>query len=238
MRDSGEDGYATPAAAVICMAIAVVAAAVTARGLSELRIAKAELARTQAEYVLAGAHDSAVAAISTSAGPPPYRWNLLAVGETLQVTAEPERGKLSALAAAVLSDAILTAFGVADAEHAALRRRLESLPASRSLAWIADQAEARTWRECGPAFVSPYGVGRDLVVPVYAEPMPIQTAGSWRAGEVWRVVIQHPAGWREERIIRFTGNGLAPAAVIGRRLSRSSKGQPKCEALFQNPPAA
>jgi type II secretory pathway component PulK len=59
-----EDGYATPAAALISLAIAVVTAALVGRAVSELRLARAEFSRMSVEYDLASAHQLALLSIA------------------------------------------------------------------------------------------------------------------------------------------------------------------------------
>jgi len=230
MAARGDEGYATPAAALISIALAVVVAATTTRAVAELRLARADLERTQAEYALAAAQNAAMISISTSSRPPPYRWTQSSLGESIHILAEPERAKLSAAELANASDDTFRRLGVADA--AALRLKLATLGNSPTLGWIADQAIAANWRACAPSLASPFGAATLPPALSYSEPRPGQQPSLWRAGEVWRIRVTNAAGWRDERIVRFTGNGLEPVAVIGRRLSRGGKGTENCEASF------
>lgn len=229
MRRSDEDGYATPAAAVIAMAIAAVVIAYVARSTSELRLARAEFKRMQIEYALAGAHNVALLAIATSNRPPPYRWSIPSLGEAFSVVAEPERPKLSLRAAENLDDQTLVRLGAQHPE--VLRSALAALQPKSGLVWPADADQAATWRACAPAFISPYGASDVQPTLTYVEPESGKDNSRWRAGEAWRVAITNADGWRDERIVRFTGNGLNPAAVIARRLSRGWKETPQCETL-------
>jgi hypothetical protein len=236
MAGPDDDGYATPAAAVISVAISLVVGALVARGLADLHLAQAELARTQVEYELGAAQNAAMLAIATSSQPPPYRWTLPSLGSAIGVVAEPERPKMSPQAFASLDDAALAPLDGGDPN--ALRARMSGLALGPSLAWIADQATSRTWRDCAPALVSVYGQASTLTPPNYGLPVSGRQAGFWRAGEVWRVEVTNPEGWRDERIVRFTGNGLKPVAILGRRLSRGWKGAQTCQNLFDGGPPA
>jgi hypothetical protein len=231
MPADGQDGYATPAAAVISFAIAVVVAAVTTRAAGELRLAKAEVASLQTDYALAGAQNAAMAVIATSSRPPPYHWTVPSLGQAVDVLAEPERDKLSLAAAAGLDDEALVWLG--SRQPAATRDRLVAVQEAKRLVWIAEQSEDRRWEQCAASYVSPYGVGAQLSALSYGEPEPAQQPGRWRAGEVWRIQVTLPSGWRDERIVRFTGDGVRPAIVLGRRLIRVMKGQQTCEAQFE-----
>jgi hypothetical protein len=232
---AADDGYATPAAAVISLAVALVVTSLMARSLSELNLAKTALTKTQADYALKAAIDAALAAIGTSDQPPPYRWTQASLGKAYDVIAEPERAKMSPMAMADLDDASFAALGVSDPTP--VRERLRGLQLGRHLVWIADQASSETWRACAATFVSPYGAAAAPQVPIYREPHAGATSASFRAGEVWRIRATDPDGWRDERVIMFTGDGLNPAAVIDRRFARASKGQPQCEDLLSAPSA-
>jgi hypothetical protein len=230
MGGSSLEGYATPAAAMIAMAIAIVTIASVSRATSELRQARAGFDKTQVQYRLAGAHNVALLAIATSNKPPPYRWTVSSLGSPVAVIAEPERAKLSLAAARDLDDDTLDALGVAD--PGAVRARLAFLPTDDGLPWAADAATSRTWRACAGALISPYGVETRAPRLAYAAPEAGQDDSRWRAGEVWRIAVTDQDGWRDERIVRFTGNGLNPAATIARRLTRGWKEDVACEAVL------
>lgn len=225
-----DEGYATPAAAVISLAIALVVTAVMARSLSELNLAKQALARTQADYALNAAVNGALIAIFTSDQPPPYHWTEASLGEAYDVVAEPERAKLAPQALAALDDASFAALGVSDAEAA--RQRLNAMTLGPHLTWVADQANASLWRQCAASYASVYGAATALQPLVYNAPHAGAQSPSFRAGEVWRIRATSSDGWRDERFVQLTGDGLNPAAVIDRRLTRISEGQPQCENLL------
>ncbi|MGH1558151.1 type II secretion system protein [Caulobacter segnis] len=111
--------------------------------------------------------------------------------------------------------------GVTD--HDTLRAKLASLPSVEGLPWPADADAARGWRTCAGALVSFYGAADFIPTLAYVEPDAGKDDSKWRAGEAWRIAITDEDGWRDERIVRFTGNGLNPAAIISRRLSRGWK---------------
>lgn len=227
---SDDGGYATPAAAVISLAIALVVTSVMARAMSELHLAKSDLSKTQADYALSAATQAALVAIVTSDQPPPYRWTQASLGKAYDMIAEPERAKVSPSVMADQSDEIFAALGVS--ESSGVRDRLRALVLGRQLIWIADQADTEVWRACASTFVSPYGAATVLQPVSYHQPNAGAVSPSLRAGEVWRIEARDPDGWQDERLVRFTGDGLNPAAVIDRRLSRVSKGGRNCENLL------
>lgn len=227
---SDDAGYATPAAVVISFAIAMVVTSVTARAMSELKLAKADLARTQADYALSAAAQAALVAIATSDQAPPYRWTQASLGKAYDMIAEPERLKLSPSAMADQADETFAALGVSD--PGPVRDRLRALTVGRHLAWMMDQADATTWKSCAATFVSSYGAATSLQIPSYRQPNAGAQSPHFRAGERWRLRARDPDGWQDERVVQLTGDGLNPAAVIDRRLSRTSKGDRKCEDLL------
>lgn len=230
MGGSSQDGYATPAAAMIGTALAVITIAFVSRSVMELRLARADFQKTQVEYLLAGAHNVALLAIATSNRAPPYRWTVPSLGKAFDVTAEPERPKMALTGAQSLDDDILDRLGVAD--HDILRAKLSSLPTVEGLPWAADADASRNWKACAGALISFYGAA-SLAPPLnYVEPEAGKDDSKWRAGEVWRISVTDEDGWRDERIVRFTGNGLNPAAVISRRLTRGWKDNLACETLL------
>ena len=230
MPGASDDGYATPAAALISVAISLIAVAVVARSLAELKLARSELARIQVEYHLDGAHNAAMLAISTSSRPPPYQWTFAGLGSAMNVIAEPEYLKLSPTAFSGLEDDVFLGLGVAAPSD--VKARLMALRLGPKLTWMADLDSAPDWRTCAPALVSLYGRATTPANWNYSTPESGKQPNFWRAGEVWRIQITTKDGWRDERVVRFTGNGLTPAAVIGRRLSRNLKGERKCENVF------
>lgn len=230
MARSDQDGYATPAAAMISLTVAIVIVAGLARSTAELRLARAELGRAQAEGLLAAAQSVAVLTVVSSGRPPPFHWTLASLDKSFDVVAEPERLKLSLSALDQLDDDTLRRLDVGDA--AALRVRLTALRERPELPWPAEASTRPGWRVCGPSLVSYYGASATLPNLAYAPPESGQNDSKWRAGEVWRIAVTDEEGWRDERIVRFTGHGLTPVAVIGRRLTRGWKDTPSCDTLL------
>jgi hypothetical protein len=217
-------------AAVISMAIAVVVIAFLGRSITVLRQARAEFQRRQAEYLLESAHNAALLSIATSAQAPPYSWTMIQSDQVFTVVAEPEWFKLSPAAAVRLDDALLDRLGVSD--PAILKGTLGRLAARHALFWPADADETSGWKTCAGALISFYGTAVAPPALAYSKPTLGSGGGRWRAGEVWRVMVTSSEGWRDERILRFTGNGLNPASTIARRLSSKWKDSSLCEPLL------
>jgi hypothetical protein len=230
MVRSRRDGYATPAATIISMAVAIVVIANLTRATSELRLARAEFNRTKTEYALSAAQNLAVLSIAASSSAPPFRWTLTSLTEGFSVIAEPERSKLALAAVDQLDDTLLSRLEVGNPD--AFRARLAALAARQELAWPAEASSRLRWRICGPSLISFYGAAPATPDLVYSPPEAGQTVSHWRAGEVWRIAVTSTDGWRDERIVRFTGNGLNPVAVIGRRLTRGWKDTPACDSIL------
>jgi hypothetical protein len=215
---------------VLCLAFAVVASSLTVRSLQTLRLAKAELERTLDAQALDGAQLAAAAAVIRDGGDGPFAWTFSTDRGWVQAVAEPEDAKLRPAAFAALDERIMTALGVRDA--ADLKARIAAIDTPERGLDLADMDAAPLWRDCGPSIVSPFG-GRDaFVYTAHRAPAPNSKPPAWRIGEAWRIQIATATGWRDERIVRFTGNAQAPAAVVSRRLSRGNGGGGQCEGLL------
>src|SRR5579859_6776126 len=204
--ESSEAGFATPAALVFCLALTLLGSALVLRSLDQLTLTKAELERSRQEYALDGAHLQAVAAIIRSGAPGPFAWSLSTDFGWMQITAEPEVDKLTLSAAA-------------------------ALPATT----LGDLDPAPLWRTCGPSLTSPLGQEAQFA---YVSRQAPQYGGTpaWHIGEAWRITATTDAGWRDDRIVRFTGDARHPAAVVTRRLSRG--GLQICDGLLAALPSA
>jgi hypothetical protein len=222
------DGYATAAAAVVSLAIALVAAAVTGASVEALRSARADLARTQAEYGLAGAQTDAAITVASSKGGGRFLWTLQTVAGPAEALAEPEAPKLGLKAAASLDGATLDRFGVADPE--ALKARLSAIAGTGADPAAVGRADpSPVWRSCAASAISPLGLAPKLGLTKTAPP---QTAlGVFRGGEVWRIRLSM-GGWVDDRLVRFTGSAGRPFAVIARRFHRGEGGG-GCDALVE-----
>jgi hypothetical protein len=222
-----EAGYATAAAAVICLTLAMTVSAAVAASVAELRSARAELRQAEAEYAVAGTQARALEILAHSPSGGRLAWRFPAEGGEASVLAEPEETKLAPAQAALLEDAHLKRFGVTDA--AALRTRLAALSKNSVTAVALDAADAAPgWRACAASAISASGQGRKLAVgPATA---PEAEAGAHHAGETWRLRISL-GGWTEDRVVRLTGDQFQPAAIVERRLYRGEGGE-QCESLI------
>jgi hypothetical protein len=226
----GEAGFATPAATVISLAVAIVAVAVTAASVAELRTARQDLDLGKTEYALAGGQNVAALSALQSADSARLRWTFPSPTGTLDALAEPERPKLSPAAAVDLDSGLLSALGVID--PITLRARLRKLSESpRPRAGDIEAADdSRTWRLCAGSIVSPFGEATSFHASGSISPQIGDL--SWRAGELWRVRVTAPSGWADDRLVRFTGDRLHPTAVIEQRLYRRATGEDPCEKIM------
>lgn len=229
-----EAGYATPAAMVLSLAIAITALAVLSRATSELQIARADLARTQVAYALDGAQLLAAVQVIRSERPGPYRWTVPSEIGMTEATAFPEHEKLSLATAAAMPDAVFTAFGVA--EPARLKALLRAAADQRESPEPPDMDPALDWRRCGGTLVSAYGEGTAFRYQKPNVPGPGDRPSTWHIGEVWRIAVTTDAGWRDERIVRFTGDARDPVAIVERRLSRIGGDWGRCETILAGLP--
>jgi hypothetical protein len=214
---------------VLALALSLLVTAMVGRSVMELRIAKADLERRRYEYILDGAQlQAAATAIRAGAGGP-FRWALPTDAGFVEALVEDEAAKLRLADSSALTDDELAALGVADIP--ALRARLASAPQD-SFVEVSELDPAPLWRECAPSLLSSLGTGRALRAPQPREPRDNSVDPDWRVGETWRVRITTAAGWRDDRIVRFTGDARHPAAVVRRRLSRGDGGQGRCDAVL------
>ncbi|HLZ77177.1 hypothetical protein [Phenylobacterium sp.] len=203
------------------------------RSLDQLTLTKAELERSRQEYALDGAHLQAVAAIIRSGAPGPFAWSLSTDFGWMQITAEPEVDKLTLSAAAALPATTLAQFGVA--APATLAAALARPDVASGATAVGDLDPAPLWRTCGPSLTSPLGQEAQFA---YVSRQAPQDGGTpaWHIGEAWRITATTDAGWRDDRIVRFTGDARHPAAVVTRRLSRG--GLQICDGLLAALPSA
>lgn len=218
----------------VSMAIGLTAAAVTASAVASLRLARADTERDRAEYALDGAEVVAIVALLQSPLEQRYAWTANEGGESFAVLAEPEAAKLSYAAAAALGDGDLARLAASPAQA---RRRLADLA---SVTPIAPAAKVRlvdvgaVWRACARSLISPLGRGGALSL---AAPIP-PAAGAlnWRVGAVWRIRVANSRGWVEDRLVRFTGDGRHPAAVVERDVYRTSEKAGACDGFVDPRP--
>lgn len=219
------EGFATPAAMVMALTLAVVAAALVLRSTAMLRLAESDLHQTQAEYALSGAQLAAVATIALQKTTAFYDWRLTTGDASFAAHAEPESAKASLAAAAVADDAFFQQLGVADI--AILKRRLHDAAAAGA-SDVASLDASPLWRTCAAQFISHYG-GDRMPDPrvAWQVPGPAERATP-RMNEIWRIRVTRDDGWMDDRIVRLTGRLDHPAAIIARRFARSDNGGGKC----------
>jgi hypothetical protein len=214
---------------VLALGLSLLAVALVGRSVMMLRLAKADLKRAGAEYVLDGAHLAAAAAVVRAGEGGPYRWALPTDGGFAEVFAEPEADKVSPATAAAWPETNFTALGVADV--AGLKGRLAAV-SGEPFADVAALDAAPMWRECAASLVSSLGRRTGGAPRAPSEPRPRPETPDWRVGETWRVRVTTAVGWRDDRIVRFTGDARHPVAVVRRRLSRTNGGQGRCDAVL------
>ncbi|WP_310540381.1 hypothetical protein [Phenylobacterium sp.] len=227
---NSDQGYATPAAMVISLALALVGSALVARSVQLLRLSKLDLERLQIEYSLSGAQLEAATQVVRSVRPGPFYWTDGAETGWVELRAEPEADKLSLAAAATLSDGTFAAFEVKD--PTGLKRALSEASEVGDYVEVADLDAAPLWRACADRVISSFGRQDHLTYTEAQRPQPDPKNASWRIGEVWRLRVTTAAGWRDDRIVRFTGDARHPAAVVVRRLSRGDGGGGLCDATI------
>jgi hypothetical protein len=223
-----EAGYATPAALIFALGLALVATAMVARSVMLLRQMRADLTQTQAELVLDGAHLLAAATVVRAGEGGPYVWSLPTDAGLAEAHAEAEGLKLSPEVAAELPEGVFVAMGVGNVST--VRAALRAAPAGAPD--IASLDAAPLWRACATGLISGLGKGARATLRAPSEPRLRPETPDWRVGELWRIRITTPAGWRDDRLVRFTGDAQRPAAVVRRVLSRGQGGQGRCEPMW------
>ena len=230
---ASDGGYATPVALVIALSVALVASALTAKSVIDLRVARADLERTQVEYGLDAAQLVAGLTVEAQTTPSRLAWPVSVGGVDYAVLAEPEALKVNAAAMTPVDDGALAALGVS--EPAALRDRLRGLAAAgpMSTAQLAQASGSRNWRDCAASIVSPYGgAPKPLTTKAIPPQTPIdETAGS-HAGEIWRVRVKSRQGWIDDRVVRLNGEADHPTIILDRRFYRGARGGDLCEQLI------
>jgi hypothetical protein len=229
---SGQAGYATVAALGVSLAVALLAGALVLRGVSALKLARADYRRSQAEYALSGEQLLAATKVLRSSGAGRLAWSASGLnGLDVAVSAEPEGPKLSLAAAAVLDDKALTLLGAANPGEA--RGRLAALDPADATPDQVEAADAGAgWRACAASAISPWG-GSDVLHLGPAQ-APNREPGGARAGQVWRIRATTSDGWKDERIVRLIGRAETPSAVIWRRFGRGAGKGMTCDKIIGN----
>jgi len=231
MNDARQDaGFATPAAAMVSLAIVLVAVALTASGVSGLRLARVDLDRAVDELALDAGQQAATSSLLATGSGARFAWAVSVPGGAARVLAESEAAKFGLADIAGLDDATLRKLGVTDAS--ALHARLTGL-ASAGAAQELNLASADVsplWRGCARSAISPYGSAKTLTLPKATAP----TSGPFTGhpGEVWRILVTSTDGWTDERVVRFTGDRYDPWGIVYRRFYRGGQGAYRCEAAL------
>jgi hypothetical protein len=221
---------------VLCLGLSLVATATISRSVSLLVLSKADLERTRGDYALQGAQLQAAATVVRAGIAGPFHWTSSTDLGFVDVRAEREADKMSLTAAAGLPDQALAQFGVVDA--AALRTRLVAAE-ELDVVDVSSLDAAALWRLCAPRAVSGMGQADAYAYAPDTDPTALgERPPHWRVGEVWRIRVSTPEGWRDERIVRFTGNAQLPAATILRTVARGDGEGGRCEGILQSIGAA
>ena len=226
-KDPRDGGYATAAALAVSLAVAILAAALVLRGVSVLKLARADLRRSQAEYALSGAQALVATGLVKGARSARLAWSIGGLDDRdIAVLAEAEAPKLRLAEAMMLDDKALALLGADD--PAGARARLTALDAKTATPDAITAADGgATWRACATSAISPWGAADALnLAPVQALDPGLDGA---RAGQVWRVRATTKDGWTDERIVRLIGRAQKPSAVIWRRFERTANRGVTCD---------
>ncbi len=227
---TSEAGFATPAALVLSLALALVGTAMVGRSVSLLVLAKSDLQRTRLEYAMNGAQLEAAATVVRAGLPGPFHWTSSTDLGWVDIRAEREADKLSLAKVATLAPQMLMRFGVSD--PAALQARL-TVAASDDVVDVSGLDSARLWRACAVRFASTFGQKDAYAYAPDAQPLAGDRLPLWRVSETWRIRVTTAAGWRDDRIVRFTGSAEQPAAIILRTISKGEGEGGRCESILQ-----
>lgn len=225
-REPREAGYATAAAALVSLALAVVAAAVSAMALTGVRTARSEFERIRVAALLDGGQLLAALRITDNGSPGRLRWQESTPDGVFMILAEPEAAKLDAAKAFSNLD-LLRRLGSSD--PAATARKLADQAKSTRPEPIATLEAANLWRACAGSLLSYNGRAERPVLTAAAQPA--QGVMGPRGGAVWRVRVS-TAGYVDERLVRMTGDAARPALVMDRRFGRGREEGERCGALI------
>src|SRR5882724_10424706 len=195
MPTDPESGYATPTAMIFALTLALVATALVQRSTSLLRLARADMQRTQIAYALDGAQLSTVSTVIRTGAGGPYRWALSTDLGWVEAVAESEGDKVGLSAAARLDDRVFQAMGIGDAD--ALRVRLATAAGANPILDVGQLDAAPLWRACAASLISSFGSKSAIQPSQIQEPHMGDLNPAWRVGEVWRMQVTTVAGWRD-----------------------------------------
>lgn len=231
--ETTEDGFATPAATMISLALGLSAVAVMSASMGQLKLARADFGKAQIENTLAGEHQRAILAVLGSEASGVLRWSQPIGGQfSLDITAEPEAPKASLVSAIAMDDSVFAKLAVADPK--ALKERLKTLSIADALGGELEAADpSPIWKACARSLMSPFGLSEQL--RLFATQAPASDSNVGRhAGEVWRLRVSDKGGWTDDRVIRFTGDSLHPAATLERRFAKLGQEGKQCDSMLEN----
>jgi hypothetical protein len=215
---------------VLSLGLALVGAAMVGKSIGLLTLTKSDLELRRLDYDLAGAQLVAAATVVRAGVAGPFHWVSTTDLGWIDVRAEQESSKLSLVAAAALPDSALAQFAVADGT--ALRSRL-SAAAGADPVDIGSLDSAPLWRACAGRLVSSFGEQTSFTFTPDQDPPAGDRTPLWRVAQVWRIRITTAAGWRDDRLVRFTGNAQQPAATIIRTIAKGEGEGGRCESILQ-----
>lgn len=224
--DRTDAGYATAAAALICLVLATTVSAVMAYALHARRLADASLERAKAELALDGAHILAAAGISKNLHGGRLFWTEGQGEQVFTILAEPEFDKLKAADVKAGSPAIVQ-LGATNPDK--IVAEIAGAIAADQARSFAGMDPAPLWRRCADSVLSFFGEAEEVQL---SPPRPPDTEGlRIHVGEVWRVRVS-AQGWSDDRIVRITGSALAPISNIRRTFGRDAVGGEPCGELM------
>lgn len=228
-------GFATPAATVICLALALGVASAMTYAVTAQRAATGHWRRTQAEFALAGARLLATETLLQSASGDRFRWTIPVGGAAVEVVAESEAAKLSLAQAEQHAEGLSEMLRAGSASEVARALSSDvSDPDARDVdVTMADAAP--DWSRCASSYVSPWGQAADLTATPPEAPRP--GPGNWRVGQLWRLRLSGADGWVEDSVVRFTGDARHPIAVVVRRFNKTGPMGDRCDFIAQDMPA-
>lgn len=228
-NSEGKAGFATPAAAVVCLAMATVMSALMLAAAATLRAERSNYHRVQVGYALDAAQSRAAIQILNGRQQGASRWADAGFSTQYEVVAEPELPKLALRRAAKLPDTDFQRWGIAspDRLRAILQQLAAATPQSAHRLWMADPSSL--WMMCARTAISPFGAADELKPPA---PGPNTGASAGHEDQIWRVRIASDDGWVDDRIIRFTGSPTRPIVVAGQWFGHGAQMGDACARLY------
>lgn len=222
------NGFATVSALVLSAAVALVVAASMAVAAAELGAARREAYRSDVEALLDAAHLQAAYEVAATSNTNRLHWPMDVLGRRVMILAENEASKISFSAPAEgWPESLFVRLGIDSARAGPL---LAEAGAARDRNAVFNAPFGETWRQCALSVFSPVG---QAAVLDYQEPgRPGNDQPDWRTGQVWRIRARAANGWTDDRLVRWSGDGQAPAFVIERRFYRFQGDEVSCASVL------